>query len=1041
MPNNRASGAETQIEVTPEAGGILKSADNRVVINFPPGAARAKATAKLTPDRGLVPKAQFDRHPFSFNVEVRDAGNEYVGSLDRPVTLEVSYTDHMIRGLDELTLALYFYDEKQKLWVKLPSSVDLKSRKVTATTTHFTDVGLWGEPFLSKPSAIQAFESDLFTGSAAFSLPLEVIPGTNGLQPRLNLWYSSGSVDEMKSGNSRGSWVGVGWHLGLGSIGYDPERDKFFFSLSGVSDELIQGSDGYYHTRKETFLRIQRVIVTPDDTYHQRDWYWEAWDKGGTYYRFGYKRDRVNGEGGPVDGSRHFYPTWEGSGGSWWYAENFYRWDLDIVRDTHGNEMTVTYQGAGGSIQCEGNAPYNYDVSSYPYEIKYASTDSGGARRTVRFYISQRTDVVLELSCRETHKLDAVEMRLGLNAETLVRKYVFTYYDPNRQGAEPGESQQLRLWKVQQLGSDGSPLPAYEFTYQNMTIHYKFSTEWIPYTQPRLVSAKNGYGGSVTLGYHEASAGVSWNRQVLDYRTLADGVGGTSTDTYTYQGDHDYLPPDRDAWEETEFHGFNRVTITDAANNVSHYRFHQGHTGDGRLNQGGDLLPLYYEDGSLYAGDSPELEGRPYEEDRHEGGGAKLSYKLSYWSSVEPPGASGTLIRFVALNETKEYTGARLNRTTFEYDAYGNLTSTYEWGEQTSSWYRSTVRIHDVNTAAWILDRVTQEAVYDPSGQWQSCVYNLYDRNTGMRQAPGSKGELWWVRKVSRSDGNRFYTVDTKYTYDAYGNRLSETGFTEEGYYDYIGGFTNENPGLGQQRATTYTYDSTYHTFKMTETTPLAGLATSFDYHFGLGRLTRITDPNNAVTAHSYDVFGRRIATWLPGDDPGQPGAATITYRYLVGGNSPLRMQVGRRKDAGGGSFGRRAYEWRIYDGLGRLIQTQTDFDRSSQVIHAVDINELRAPLGIPGSVTAQVDRVQAAHFTQIRDGIQGLWSAAGLGPLPNWSCGVTPTGGQSPTPIFGSDMVDLRHWVKFYQASQNSGLTPWTYAAGTVVSVILKVW
>jgi hypothetical protein len=50
---------------------------------------------------------------------------------------------------------------------------------------------------------------DPFTGTATTSIPLQIFPGRNGLQPNLQLTYSSGS------GNG---WIGMGWKLELGAI-------------------------------------------------------------------------------------------------------------------------------------------------------------------------------------------------------------------------------------------------------------------------------------------------------------------------------------------------------------------------------------------------------------------------------------------------------------------------------------------------------------------------------------------------------------------------------------------------------------------------------------------------------------------------------------------------------------------------------------------------------------------------------------------------------------------------------------------------------
>ncbi|MBI3977612.1 MAG: hypothetical protein HY331_05435, partial [Chloroflexi bacterium] len=133
------------------------------------------------------------------------------------------------------------------------------------------------------------------------------------------------------------------------------------------------------------------------------------------------------------------------------------------MQDTHGNSLTVAYRGVGGMSDVAdntcthyqgdppictseiGNVQQWYAVSSYPYKIRYSQNDTGGARRIVRFILSQRSDVPSEVQTWETHKLEAVEMRLSGTPETLVRKYGFGYdttTDPN----------QLRLTGVTQYG-------------------------------------------------------------------------------------------------------------------------------------------------------------------------------------------------------------------------------------------------------------------------------------------------------------------------------------------------------------------------------------------------------------------------------------------------------------------------------------------------------------------------------------------------------------------------------------------------------------
>ncbi|MBI3977613.1 MAG: hypothetical protein HY331_05440 [Chloroflexi bacterium] len=311
------AGRSASVDIGP-AGGTITSPDGKLRVTFPAGALAASATVRVTPSTGNTPRPAFDWLTPSYDVDVRDAADQKVGPFAKLVAVEYTYADDEVRGLSLLSLSLYRFDETPQQWTPLPTTVDYFNHTMRAVTTHFSELSVWGTPFTAGGGFVNAFETDLFTGTASFSLPLEVTPGPNGMQPRLTLSYSSGSVEEMKSLKSRGSWVGVGWHLGLGSITYEPRTGKFFLKLNGVSDELllevVQNNLAYYRTKKDSFIRIQRVPITGRDWTWKNPFSWEAWAKDGTYYRFGGVDDTnpanttKNGDQTDVgvDGSRHY---------------------------------------------------------------------------------------------------------------------------------------------------------------------------------------------------------------------------------------------------------------------------------------------------------------------------------------------------------------------------------------------------------------------------------------------------------------------------------------------------------------------------------------------------------------------------------------------------------------------------------------------------------------------------------------------------------------------------------------------------------------
>lgn len=162
--------------------------------------------------------------------------------------------------------------------------------------------------------------ADPNTGAAVYSYPIEVPPGTNGLQPYLALTYNS------HNHISYPELTGSGWSLTQNYIQRDTEHtswdtgdDKFILYLNGESHELVyDSSDGRYHTEIESYMSI-RELGGGQGYFNE---YWEVRAKDGTFYRFGYNQDSE------LESNQHSY---------------VYRWYLDLVIDTHGNTITYSY--------------------------------------------------------------------------------------------------------------------------------------------------------------------------------------------------------------------------------------------------------------------------------------------------------------------------------------------------------------------------------------------------------------------------------------------------------------------------------------------------------------------------------------------------------------------------------------------------------------------------------------------------------------------------------------------------------------------------
>src|SRR5690348_5266912 len=138
----------------------------------------------------------------------------------------------------------------------------------------------------------ETFQPDLHTGTGNLTIPLQLPPGRNGLQPSPALSYSTG--------NPNGPF-GLGWTLPVPGVRrktdkgiphYDPQHpDLDTFVLSGAED-LVRMSDSSanparYRPRSEAgYARITHLTGAGGD-------YWEVWSTDGLRSRYGTPRQQL----------------------------------------------------------------------------------------------------------------------------------------------------------------------------------------------------------------------------------------------------------------------------------------------------------------------------------------------------------------------------------------------------------------------------------------------------------------------------------------------------------------------------------------------------------------------------------------------------------------------------------------------------------------------------------------------------------------------------------------------------------------------------
>ena len=134
-------------------------------------------------------------------------------------------------------------------------------------------------------------------------------------------------------------------------------------------------------------------------------------------------------------------------------------------------------------------------------------------------------------------------------------------------------------------------------------------------------------------------------------------------------------------------------------------------------------------------------------------------------------------------------------------------------------------------------------------------------------------------------------SVSSYFTYDSYGNMLTQQD-------------ANGN-------TTTWTYESTYHTYPQTRSYPISGLSESFSYDAGTNNRLSRTDVNGQTTSFEYDTFKRLTKVIKPGDSSASPSAE---YQYNNWGTINQQHLKTQTKVAAGD------YLWKsdYFDGLGR---------------------------------------------------------------------------------------------------------------------------
>lgn len=368
-------------------------------------------------------------------------------------------------------------------------------------------ISVYGQPLQSNTVGKTEgnFSIDLM-GRANYSMPLEVPPGINGMEPKLSINYNSGGPNSiLGQGFSIGGLSAItraGTNLGnsdkMRPMSYTAD-DKLY--LDGQLLVLVNGTPwatgAEYRTETETFAKIVYTLPLDSTPGTQGKGYFTVWDKDGNIYEYG------NGN------SSKLYST---------NQVNVKGWSVSKATDRMGNYMSYNYTAMIPS-EWVGNFAIQY--------IDYTgnSTTSTNAFARVAFNYENRPDALSYWSYGDLNnvnkRLKSIDMYSDVN---FVKKYSFFYNNT-------GTSQISKLYAVQEMGRDGLILEPTTFLWDqspaniinpNTSIRYDGSPDstahlsrWGNRDYPETFADLNGDGKTDFLVFDQQGVMIS----------LANGTG------------------------------------------------------------------------------------------------------------------------------------------------------------------------------------------------------------------------------------------------------------------------------------------------------------------------------------------------------------------------------------------------------------------------------------------------------------------------------------------------------------------------------------
>lgn len=484
IPNGRVFAREPDIDwngsrpltklVLAAPGQTKKVAHDGATIELGPQAVATDTPISITPlsqqelpvlDAGMTNVTQGPRKGYRFLPH----GTRF----QEKIRVSLPYDKHLLPpGLTAQDIKTFYFDEQSGSWKALERvTVDAQAGAIVSLTDHFTDMINATVTVPDHPEALSYNSTSIkdikaadpssginlidapsanSTGDARIGVPIEVPPGRNGMEPEINIGYTSGG------GNG---WLGLGWDLQLPAITIDTrwgvprydaalETETYLMGGEQLTPVAHRGvfqprtAEKIFHTRVEGgFAKIIRHGNQPNA------YWWEVITKDGTRFFYGGtpERDAPTAEATLTDDSG-----------------NIFRWALQETRDLNGNSVVYTYARVTDPGVEGGTVP---GVQLYPKTINYTQFNGTPGAYTVTFLrdrelpeFTRRPDVIIDgrggFKQVTADLLKRIEVTF---AGALVRRYDLSYRE--------GSFKKTLLTAITQYGEDGTVFHTHEFGY------------------------------------------------------------------------------------------------------------------------------------------------------------------------------------------------------------------------------------------------------------------------------------------------------------------------------------------------------------------------------------------------------------------------------------------------------------------------------------------------------------------------------------------------------------------------------------------------